>query len=491
METTPTNQFAYHIGRKVGRYTLMELLGSGGTAEVYRSVHPDLKRDVAIKVLFPSHTQDDGFVKRFRHEAQTAAALIHPNIVHVYDFEVSDDGLYFIVMQYVDGSSLADYLNGRDTPLSLAKAYTIFTQIAEALHFAHEAGTIHRDLKPANVLLNGRDHIYLTDFGFAKLIGVDMQTRSSITLGTPVYMAPEQIDGGGVSPGTDIYALGAILYKMLTNRLPYEEDNVLTMILRKIEEQPPSPRAFNPAIPVKVEQLIYKAMAINPEDRFASVVEMMSAFSAALDEDAAANIWAAPVEKKPLKTPPADSKQHVSRWWIALPPIFILLFLLGFFFSGDGSYGFAGLVLPEPTETAVVMERVEETAVPTQTAGSTIVPTKTEKVERAKETRTPTATATPTQTPTATSSATPTPTPTLTITPSPSATATFTPSATATFVPTSTFTPVPPTATAVPPTPVPPTARPSEPTAAPPQPTQPSEPPTRTPPSPPTQTPSS
>ncbi|NJN53614.1 MAG: serine/threonine protein kinase [Anaerolineae bacterium] len=142
MNQITSNMYAYHTGRTIGRYKLLELVGSGGTAEVYRSVHPDLGREVAIKVLYPSYTNDAGFVKRFRQEAQTVAALTHPHIVQVYDFATTDDGLYYIVMQYVNGMSLEEFLNGRETPLPLGMAYEIFSQVADALQFAHDQGTI-------------------------------------------------------------------------------------------------------------------------------------------------------------------------------------------------------------------------------------------------------------------------------------------------------------------------------------------------------------
>jgi len=481
MSAATKNQFAYHLGRKVGRYTLLELLGRGGTAEVYRSVHPELKRDVAIKVLFPSHTLDEGFVRRFRHEAQTAAALIHPHIVQIYDFEVTTDGLYIIVMQYVAGPSLADYLNGRDAPLSLAKGYAIFQQIADALQFAHDAGTIHRDLKPANVLLNGRDQVYLTDFGFAKMLGVDMQTRSSVTLGTPVFMAPEQIEGSPVSAATDVYALGAILYKMLTNQLPYNEDNVLAMILRKIEELPPSPRTLNPAIPASVEKLIYKAMAIQPDKRFPTVQAMSAAFAQAVDMDDAAAPWLMGANSVNGRLGKTAQAKRFSKKWAAVLSGAVVLFLLGFFFLGnDGNGRFVPI---GPSETAVTSEMSEATPVPalppapSKTSTPTTAPTSTTSpTKKPTPTRTPTWTPTTSRTPSATPSASPTPT------------ATPPNTATPTFVPTSTFTPLP-TVTAVPPTPIPPTQRPSQPTA-PPAPTQPPAPPTRTPPAQPTQTPS-
>ena len=283
IETNTTN-FAFHVGRSVGRYKLESLLGRGAMAEVYKSTHPDLGRDIAVKILHPFHTQVPGFIGRFRLEAQAAASLHHPNIVQVYDFAVSDDGLYYMVMQYINGLSLEEYLTLEKAPLSLTKAFWFFRQIANALDFAHKRGTIHRDVKPANIMLDTRENAYLSDFGLAKIVGVDRQTLSGMSPGTPSYMAPEHISGKNVTAAADIYALGVILYRMLTNRLPYEGDNLMTIITRTLTEPAVPPRTYNPAIPQSVEDIILKAMAEDPEDRFPDAASMSRALASALVE---------------------------------------------------------------------------------------------------------------------------------------------------------------------------------------------------------------
>lgn len=284
MIDTNTTNFAFHVGRSVGRYKLENLLGRGAMAEVYKSTHPDLGRDIAVKILHPFHTQVPGFIGRFRLEAQAAASLHHPNIVQVYDFAISDDGLYYMVMQYINGLSLEEYLTLEKAPLSLTKAYWFFRQIANALDFAHKRGTIHRDVKPANIMLDTRENAYLSDFGLAKIVGVDRQTLSGMSPGTPSYMAPEHISGKNVTSAVDIYALGVILYRMLTNRLPFEGDNLMTIITRTLTEPAVPPRTYNPAIPQSIEDIILKAMAEDPEERFVDAAAMSRALANALAE---------------------------------------------------------------------------------------------------------------------------------------------------------------------------------------------------------------
>ncbi|MCL4263857.1 MAG: serine/threonine protein kinase [Anaerolineae bacterium] len=481
MNELASNVYAYHTGRTIGRYKLLELVGSGGTAEVYRSVHPDLEREVAIKILYPTYTNDPGFVKRFRQEAQTVAALMHPHIVQVYDFAMTEDGLYYIVMQYIDGISLDRFLGDRETPLPLDRAYAIFCQIAVALQFAHDCGAIHRDLKPANILLDGRDHVYLTDFGFAKLVGVDLQTRSSLTLGTPVFMAPEQIENSTVTAVTDVYALGAILYQMLTSRLPYEDSNVLSLILRKIEEPPPSPQLYNPAIPDALARLILKAMAIEPRARFASAAAMQTAFAQIMKGDMVKDgLTAVPA---PLPTSPPTRR----RWLALLPLLLLLACALALFIRIQSPLAVNGLSEQPPT-TGILA--TTNTPTPTITPSLTLSPTHTvtatpttPPTHTASATPTASVTTTPIRTPRPTQTATTTSTATTTTTPTPRPTQTLTPTATTTMIPTDTA--VPPTAvpSTNPPPPNPPTEPPPPATEPPP------EEPTRTPPPPPTRTP--
>lgn len=283
IDSNKTN-FAFHVGRSVGRYKLEGILGRGAMAEVYKSTHPDLGRDIAVKILHPFHTQVPGFIGRFRLEAQAAASLHHPNIVQVYDFAVSDDGLYYMVMQYINGLSLEEYLTLEKAPLSLTKAFWFFRQIANALDFAHKRGTIHRDVKPANIMLDTRENAYLSDFGLAKIVGVDRQTLSGMSPGTPSYMAPEHISGKDVTPRADIYALGVILYRMLTDRLPFEGDNLMTIITRALTEPAVPPRTYNPTIPQSVEDIVLKAMAEDPDERFVDAIAMSRALANALAE---------------------------------------------------------------------------------------------------------------------------------------------------------------------------------------------------------------
>ncbi|MCP4423248.1 MAG: protein kinase [Chloroflexi bacterium] len=266
----------------MGRYKLESLLGRGAMAEVYKSTHPDLGRDIAVKILHPFHTQIPGFIGRFRLEAQAVASLHHPNIVQVYDFAVTDDGLYYMVMQYINGLSLEEYLSLEKSPLPLTKTFWFFRQIANGLQFAHQRETIHRDVKPANIMLDTRENAFLSDFGLAKIVGVERQTLSGMSPGTPSYMAPEHLAGKEVTAAADIYAMGVILYRMLTNRLPFEGDNLMTVITRTLTEPPTPPSEFNPDIPPDVEAIVLKAMSENPEERFADTVSMSRALARAI-----------------------------------------------------------------------------------------------------------------------------------------------------------------------------------------------------------------
>lgn len=272
-----SNNFAYHVGRIVGKYKLDSLVGRGGMAEVYKSTHPELGRDLAIKVLHPFYTDTADFIARFRREAQAAAALRHPNIVQIYDFDVSDDGLYYMVMEYIDGQTLEAYLAAAALPLPLTQAMTLFEQIAAALQFAHQKGTIHRDIKPANIMLDQQGHVYLADFGIAQIVGGSRLTQSGMTTGTPAFMAPEQVRGEAVTAAADIYALGVILYYMVTGQYPHQGDSPLTVMMNKVAQLPTPPTQFAPDLPLDVEAIILTALAQQPEERFADAATMAAA----------------------------------------------------------------------------------------------------------------------------------------------------------------------------------------------------------------------
>ncbi len=289
MSNSESNQssFAFHTGRSVGKYRLESFIGRGGMAEVYRSTHPELGRPLAVKILHPFHTDIVGFVERFRQEAQAIAALRHPHIVQVYDFSESEDGLHFMVMEYIDGMSLDVYLSEHPGPLPMPQAMTLFRQVAEALHAAHEKGIIHRDVKPSNILIDRQGTAYLTDFGIAQILGAQRLTMSYMSPGTPSFMAPEQGTGQPITRAVDLYALGGLLYQLLTGRLPYEDDNPLAVIMRKSAQPPAPPSLFNPTLTPEVDAVILQAMALHPAQRFENALIMIKALERALARDSA------------------------------------------------------------------------------------------------------------------------------------------------------------------------------------------------------------
>ncbi|MCA9969066.1 MAG: serine/threonine protein kinase, partial [Anaerolineales bacterium] len=278
---TDSANFAYHVGRTVGKYKLESLLGRGGMAEVYKSTHPDLGRDLAIKILHPFYTDAADFVARFRREAQAAAALRHPNIVQIYDFDVTPDGLYYMVMEHVPGQTLESYLAAATLPLPLPEIVAIFEQVAAALHYAHERGTIHRDVKPANILIDAQRHVYLADFGIAQIVGSSRLTQSGMTTGTPTYMAPEQVSGAQVTAAADIYALGVLLYHMLTGHFPHQGANPATLIMSKLTDPPAPLSRFAADVPPAVELVVMTALEKDPEHRFPDARGMALALRAA------------------------------------------------------------------------------------------------------------------------------------------------------------------------------------------------------------------
>jgi serine/threonine protein kinase len=268
-----SSNFAYHTGRILGKYQLLGLIDRGGMAEVYKSYHPELERDLAVKILYPHFTDVPGFVERFRREAKAAAALRHPNIIQIFDFAHTEDGLYYMVLEYIDGQPLESFLNAQ-APLTLSQTLTLFRQIASATQYAHDHGLIHRDIKPANILLDKKGQAYLTDFGIAQIMGMSRLTQTDTKAGTPIYMAPEQIETQPVNATADVYSLGMLLYRMLTNRLPFESDNPTLIMVQKLTKPPTPPRQFKPDLPAEVEEILMTALAYEPENRFPDVVSM-------------------------------------------------------------------------------------------------------------------------------------------------------------------------------------------------------------------------
>jgi tRNA A-37 threonylcarbamoyl transferase component Bud32 len=272
------------IGQNLGQYRIVEQIGSGGMAAVFKAYQPGLNRYVAIKVLPPLHAERPGFSERFAREAQAIANLHHPNILPVYD-SGQERGYSFIVMRYVEGAhTLGEVMK---QPLDLDAAANVIGQVAAALDHAHAQRIIHRDVKPSNVLMDG-DWALLTDFGLAKMTESSATlTGTGVGVGTPAYMSPEQGQGKGVDHRTDVYSLGVVLFEMLTGRIPHEAETPLAIILKRVTEPLPLPRTLNPRIPEAVERVILKALAREPADRFDSAGEMAEALKQAVSEGAA------------------------------------------------------------------------------------------------------------------------------------------------------------------------------------------------------------
>src|SRR5215210_2575498 len=250
-----------------GRYALGELLGGGGMANVYLARDDVLGRDVALKMLRGQYADDEDFVERFRREARNAAALNHPNIVQVYDQGRAEDGTYYIAMEYVPGGTLAQRIK-RGGPMDPAEAAGVASRVAEALAVAHERGIIHRDIKPQNVLLTPSGDAKVADLGIARAASAKTMTEASLIFGTASYMSPEQAKGERVTPQSDLYSLGVVLYQMITGELPYTADNPLATAMKHVEEPPPHPREANPAVPEELDALTTKLLAKDPEDRY-------------------------------------------------------------------------------------------------------------------------------------------------------------------------------------------------------------------------------
>ena len=256
-----------------GRYAVERLLGRGGMASVYLARDTELDRPVAVKALSEQYARDEEFAGRFRREAQTAARLTHPNIVQVYDTG-DDEGRLYIVMEYIDGAGLDEVLS-REGPLPPETIFNLADQACAALQYAHENGVVHRDVKPANLLVRPDGVLKVVDFGIARAGHATQLTQVGTILGTLNYLAPEQARGDEVSPQTDIYALGAVLYELFTGEPPRRFDNVAQ--LATLGEEPPRPvRELAPHVPAEAEAAVMRCLARNPAYRPVSAAEVAS-----------------------------------------------------------------------------------------------------------------------------------------------------------------------------------------------------------------------
>ncbi len=272
------------VGQIVGKYRIMERLGSGGMAEVYKAYHPDLERYVAIKFLHAHLIQEEGFVERFQREARAIASLRHPNIVQVFDFDRRGD-VYYMVMEFITGPTLKARLqevSAQRKILPLEETARIFQALGSAIDYAHQQGMVHRDIKPTNIMFTAKWEPVLTDFGIAKIMGGTTHTVTGAMAGTPAYMSPEQAMGQSGDERSDIYSLGVVLYEIATGRIPYEADTPVAIVLKHVRESPPPPRQLNPHLSPALEQVILKALNKAPADRYQTAGAMTAALQAAI-----------------------------------------------------------------------------------------------------------------------------------------------------------------------------------------------------------------
>ena len=295
------------------RYQLLDLIGRGGMATIYRARDIRMDRVVAVKVLREAYNTDQKFVKRFQREAKAASALHHPNIVQVYDYGQAD-GNYYIVMELVEGTDLSRYLCYRGV-LDVDRAVIIAHDVALGLGAAHRRRIVHRDVKPQNVLIGSGGSIQLTDFGIVSVysdMDAERLTTSGMTLGTVQYFAPEQAQGEIVSPAADVYALGIVMYEMLTGRTPFDGNSAVVVALQHIRDQPTPPSQFNPSIPTALEEIILRCLEKVPEMRFRDGSQLAQALEMFSDAELAETVPQIP-GRAPIPTISRKNSSHQSK----------------------------------------------------------------------------------------------------------------------------------------------------------------------------------
>ncbi len=452
-------------GQTIGKYQILEKLGRGGMAEVYKAYQENLDRFVAIKLMHAFLASEQDFLQRFKREARAMAAMNHPNIVGVFDFDAYKEDAYYLVMEYIAGGTLKQRLEKlaqEQEGMPLNKSVQIGYQVAEALDYAHNRGMVHRDVKPANIMLGDNDKALLTDFGIVKMMGGQTMayTVTGALIGTPSYMSPEQAMGEAGDKRVDIYALGVLLFQMTTGQLPYTADTPLAVIMKHVNEPAPKPVAFNPDVPIGLQDIILKAMAKDPNERYQTAGEMAldlratqqgTGYSAAViagttavipqmdtapsppagavDDTArsatAASVTAASATafspgvhdsspafegiplpgRPPATTPPTETKKKRSPWLYVGIAILALILLGGTavvlgLFNNDDQSGAVADVTSEPTETPTQTPNPEDTPDTGATIAAAIALTEESKpTEEPDEEATETATATPTPEP--------------------------------------------------------------------------------------------
>lgn len=320
------------------RYRLLDKVGEGGMATVYQAEDTLLERVVAVKVLREQYASDPSFLARFKQEARAAAGLAHQNIVSVYDVG-SDQGYHYIVMEYVEGASLKQLI-AQGAPFPIPRAISLALQILAALGFAHQKGIVHRDIKPQNVMVTPDGQVKVTDFGIARAAASGQLTETGTVLGTVYYCSPEQAQGKAVTPASDLYSVGVVLYEMLTGRLPFEGEGPLAVALKHLQEEPVEPSGLNARVPPQLDAIVLKALAKGPSERYSSAEEMRQALLRYQQFSDQMTSQFAPVAKPVAarKTPAASRGRSRFDWLTALLVLMILAAVIGWVPLGNRLY---------------------------------------------------------------------------------------------------------------------------------------------------------
>jgi serine/threonine protein kinase len=365
-------------GENIGPYRIIEQLGQGGMATVYKAYHAALDRYVALKVLHPAFHEDPNFTARFQREARVVAKLEHPNIVPVYDYAEGDHRPY-LVMKFIEGETLKARLSRG--PLNATEITQVVDAVGSALAYAHQQGILHRDIKPSNVLIGDDGRLYLADFGLARIAQAGESTLSSDSImGTPQYISPEQARGDkDLDAGTDIYSFGVLLYEMVVGQVPFNADTPFSIIHDHIYTPLPLPRSINQKVPESVERVLLKALAKDRADRYQAIPALVQAFKTAWEsagipmQGTALTLPAVTVrgEKKAATLPPPDAvksavaketKKKRSRWpLIAGGVLVVFCCLFAFVATRQNRGGFFPSPTPPPTRTADSPANVEPT----------------------------------------------------------------------------------------------------------------------------------
>jgi serine/threonine-protein kinase len=303
------------VGRTITKYEILDTIGKGGMAAVYLGYQRDVDRQVAVKVLPPHPALDSQFVERFQLEARTIARLQHPHILPLYDYGVTEDNIFFLVMPYINGGALDRRMAGKSMPLH--EIERILREVSAALDYAHRQGVIHRDIKPANILLDREGNTFIADFGIAKLVGSSANLTGTGVVGTPAYMSPEQAQGTELDARTDIYSLGVVIWELLVGKPPFQADTPMQIVLKHINETPPDISTVNPSLPPELDDVMARALTKDPSERYQTAIEFTEAFRRVVRGDRSAvglprMTAAGPADEGVATSPPTTGRRQAT-----------------------------------------------------------------------------------------------------------------------------------------------------------------------------------